>query len=387
MLIRYNKFDEETRNIIRLLESKGHIGYVRYLMARRIPYKHITNELLSLGLSGDDESNFALYFETVLYPVLQKYKLATYYKKYLNDKETERLNFQKTFGKSDLHRKNFCLFVTEIEADCFFSDEIKDYYGSTGNIPLDEDGKRVISTVKVPNWAEMLNHPKRHVIEGMLIDGKTPAMISDYLDKIYDIQLSASDIQLYAQAFFKTKRRDLERTIEDLENEKTYLKESLQSIKSLDDSKMTIGEKSSAVAKLKIKIEELDTQIKKLTSHYSNAAYNEGILEYAQMREMFADVMKRSHKRFIIMDERTEDEVVNPLNTIVSMMSKASDKILSLDGVIKDNTKKSVVDEMLEVVMPSVERIAEEERQAREEYERVYGAPSNDDEILGLDED
>lgn len=389
MIIKYNKFDEYTRNRIRFLENKGHIGYIRYLMLRRIPFTTISTELLSLGLSGADPVDYQLYFKNVMYPLLRDYKIANYYKNYLNDKEKERFSFDKTLSKSESHRKYFCECIKELEVDCFFSNEIHAFYRTKDNIPLsDKTGEPVISSEKMPDWTEMLNHPKRHVIDGMLVDGKTPAMISAYLDKTYDIQLPAGDIAQYGKVFFKTRRRDLERTIEDLENEKAKLQEGLDVIKKTSEDVMTIGEKTTATANIKQKISMLDAQIKRLSSHHSNAAFNEGVLEFANMREMFADVMIRSHKRFQMLDEKTEVEIVNPLNTVVSMMSRASDKIMSLEAAIKESTKRSVVDEMLEVVMPSLDRLEDEERRAREEYETTYGTKlKEDEEILGLDEE
>lgn len=392
MLIRYNKLDDYSRDRIRFLENKGHVGYIRYLLMRRIPLSQISSELLRLGLSGAEEEDYLLYFEKALYPVIQKYKLTSFYRSYLKDKEKERLSFTTTFKKSEVSRKAFCECIKDMEIDHFFSREIVNYYNGAANVPLiEETNEPIIMTEKVPDWTEMLNHPKRHVIDGMLVDGKTSKMIASYLDEKYDVQMPPAFIGMYAKAFFRVQRRDLERTIDDLSTEKEKLEQSLKVIKEADEIQMTIGEKSAAIATTKTKISQLDTQIKKLSGHYSEAAYNEGVLEFAQMREMFADVMVRTHKRFVIIDDRNDDDGIGNLNTIVSMMGKATDKILSLENTMKDNSKKTIVEEMLEVTIPSLERIEEEERQAKEEYKEILYAHANDDdedddEIIGMDE-
>ena len=104
------------------------------------------------------------------------------------------------------------------------------------------------------------------------------------------------------------------------------------------------------------------------------------------MREMFTDVMTRAHKRFRDMDERTEDEVIVPLNSLVNMMAKATDKILGLDEIINQTSTKSISEEMLDVIMPTLERIEREERDAHFTYKNLEQKPeSEDDEILGFD--
>lgn len=394
MLIRYSKFDEATRDRIRALESKGHIGYIRYLLMRRWPYAKINGELMGLGLSWVEEDDLRMYFKLALYPIIQQFKLDDYYKHYRDSRPAESLAFHATFQRSEKARENFCLCIIDMEIDFFFSNEILEHYGSRDHIPH-RDGKPIIHIEKVPDFTEVLNHPKRHIIEAMLIEGRTPKMISDLLDKSYDIQLPARDILMFASAFFKTKRRDLERTIDDLQDEVQKLNESIYVIRNTSENKMSIGAKSTAIANIKIKIEQLEGTIKRLMGHHSHSAFNAGLLEYAQIREMFADVMIRSHRRFQDLDGRTEDEVVAPLKAIVDTMAKATDKIMSLDDRIQATTKKDISEEMLEVIMPSLDRVLEEEREAHRKYHEEFGGESplealkeadSEPEILGIDD-
>lgn len=387
MIIKYNKIESSVRDQVRIVDNRAHIGYVRYLLMRRIPFSEIPSELIHLGLSTISKDELKIYFEHVLYPVIVQYKLAKYYKPYLRGVTVEKLSIEKTFDLNEMDRQTFCACMKDMEIDYFFSKEVVSFYGSITNVPTDnETGEKIITTEKMPEWSDLLTHEKRHIIDGMLVDGKSPKSVSEHLDIAYDIQLPAHHISYYAKAFFKTKRRDLERTIDELSTEKHHLEASLEQIKNTPDSEMSLGARAQTLTTIKKQIQQLDLQIKRLTNHYSNAAYNEGILEYAQMREMFADVMLRTHRRYQLMDQRTEDAVIQPLNQLVGMMDKASKNMISLDEVSRETSKKSVVDEMLEVVMPSLERLEEEEREARGEYKEVIGEDVEQNEIIGMDE-
>jgi hypothetical protein len=353
---------------------------------RRIPFGDIPAELMRLGLSSVPKEDLKLYFEKVLYPVLTECKLGKYYKPYLRGVTTGRLSVESTFESSEVDRQSFCLCLKHMEIDYFFSKEVIAFYGSASKVPTDDLGERIITTEKMPEWTDLLTHSKRHIIDGMLVDGKSPKSVSEHLDIAYDIQLPANHVSYYAKAFFKTKRRDLERTIDELETEKSHLESTLEQIRNTSETELSIGERTHAITITKSQIQELDLQIKRLTSHYSNAAYNEGILEFAQMREIFADVMIRTHRRYQRMDERTEDDVIQPLNQLVGMLDKSSKRIMELDEVVRETSKKSVVDEMLEVVMPSLERLEEEEKEARGEYQEVLGGNVDQNEIMGIDE-
>lgn len=391
MLIRYSKFDEQTRDRIRALESRGHIGYIRYLLMRRWPLVKINGELMKLGLSWAEEDDMQLYFQTAMYPVIQQFKLESYYKSYRDRRFVEPLDFQVTFQRSETDRQRFCSCVAAMEIEFFFANEILKHYGHVDNIPK-VNGEPVVRIERTPDFTTVLNHPKRHIIEGMLIEGRTPKMISDHLDRSYDIQLPARDILLFASAFFKTKRRDLERTIDDLQDEIDKLRESINVIKRAPESNMTIGEKSTAIANATLKIEQLESTVKRLQGHHSHSAFNAGVLENAQIREMFADVMIRSHRRYVMMDERTEEEVVAPLKAIVDMMAKATEKIVAMDDRIAATTKKEISEEMLEVITPSLERVLEEEREAHRKYHEEFGGSpleafdEEEPEILGIDD-
>jgi hypothetical protein len=392
VIVRYSKFLPEVRDRIRALESKGHIGYIRYLLMRRWTLPEINSELMRLGLSWAEEEDLKLYFREVMFPAIQEHRLTTYYKDYNDKFKDDRLYFTGSFRRSEEDRKSFCACIILFEIDFFFAGEILEFYVVRDSIPVDtKTGKPIIVIDTIPNFTDLLNHSRRHMIETMLIDGKTPKMIADYLDHTYDAQIDFKDIAFFANAFFKTKRRDLERTIEDIQMEVEKLERSLQVLRDMDEETMSIGERTTAIATTKVKIEQLSSQVRRLMGSHSQAAYNVGVLEYSDMREAFADIFRRGHRRIRDMDLRTEDAVVDGITKLAGMMTKLGSSMMSLDEKMSETSKRTIADEMLEVVVPSLERVLQEEKDAYLEYQREFGGElpvreSDIDEILGLED-
>ncbi len=388
MILSYHKWSPEDRDRIRAIENKPHVGYIRYLLCQRMPFQRIGNELMKLGFSPVEPNELYFYFRQVIFPVFQKHNIQRYYYHYKIDRDTELLSFQNTFGQAEDDRKIFCRCIHMLEIEFFFANEILAYYNNV-NFPVDPDTGLPIITIERTNaLTQVLQHPKRHVIETMLADGKTPKHISAYLDKTFGVELEPRDIHHYANAFFKIRRKDLERTIEDLQEEKEQLESSLSYIRTHEQEFGSLSERAAAIGETKKKINDLDTIIKRLQGHHTHHAYHAGVLEYANLREMFADVMLRTHKRFVDIDDtQPETDAVNYLSTVVGMMSKATEKILSIDEKTKENSKKSVSDEMLEVIMPSMERIEREEREAFQKYNKLHQEDdTSQHEVLGYED-
>lgn len=386
LVVSYQNIKKEDRDRIRTIESKPHIGYIRFLLCQRMNFSDIPKELLKLGFSPIEPGELYFYFRQVMFPVFQKHKIQRYYYHYKIDRESERLTFEHTFGNAEDDRKAFCLCVQVLEIEFFFANEILAYYAH-GKFPVDEHtGEPFMKLERTNSLTDILQHPKRHIIEMMLADGKTPKHISAYLNKTFGIEVGTKEISQYASAFFKIRRRDLERTIDDLQEEKETLVQTLELIRSETIAFNSLSEKTSAIGETKKKIADLDSIIKRMQGHHSHHAYQAGLLEYAQIREIFADVMLRTHKRFVDIDDtQPETDAVTYLATVVGMMTKATEKIIAVDDKLSETTKKSVSEEMLEVVIPTLERAEREEREAREKY-RLTQEHSSDPDILGSDD-
>lgn len=384
MIIRYHQLDSYVRDDIRSLENKGHIAYIRYLLLKRMTINEIDAELARNGLAGASHQQYKRYFEHVLMPLLTKAKLAKYYKRYRETYKDASLSFDRTFSGSETDRISFIEIAKETETDAFFNKEFINFY-KVANIPSDDHGKPLIANLKI-DWADLLLHEKRHIIDGMLADGHSAASISEHLDTMYDIQLPKVKITQYAKSFMNTQRKDFERVIEGLEHEKNSIEEQIQYVRDNEDD-FTIGERVSSISTLKSKKEQIDAQMKRLKGAHSNASYSQGALEFANIREMFSDVALRAHRRFKMMDERSEDSIVDPLSKLVGMMAKASDKIERMEEVMNQTTNQTVSEQMLEVVIPTLDRVEEEERKALELYQRTFAQPEEEEaDIIGMED-
>jgi hypothetical protein len=352
----------------------------------RTPVTAINVELTRLGLSGGTDKQYGHYFDFVLYPLIVKYKLARHYKRYLHHKKDKLIDFTETFGSNDMSRTFFCEMIKETETEVFFSHQITKYYGK--NIPLDMNGESLFPNINKTDVTAVLLHDKRHVVDGMLAEGFSPAKVSQGLEERYDIEIKPTVIADYAKSFMNLQRKELEVIIAEIQEERESFQEQLDFVRE-NPEEFSVGERVTVISSLRDKIAALDHKVRGLQSAHSTTSYGEGIMEYSHMREIFTDIMQRSHRRYKRIDERTEDAVIDPLNKLVGMMVKAADKMISIDNVMNETVKKSITDEMLEVIVPTLDRVEEEERAARAEYMKMWapetGEPQ-DDEILGDDD-
>lgn len=380
MLIPYKKIDTDKRDAVRRLEQKGHVSYIRYLMLKRMPISDINKELTRLSISIGTPEQYKSYFEGVLYPLILKYKLKKYYRRYQSSFSDEPIRIKETFGTNDIDRTFFCLLVRETETEQFFQDEIKQVYGA--NVPLAPDGNPIFDVKKKSgDVLPVLMHEKRHIVDGMLADGYSPKTISDQLRDKYDMELPATVISDYAKSFMNFQRKEIETMIEDLTNERDTLERQLEAVKV--DTNLMVGERVVMIGTLKNQINFINGKLSNMKSAHNSSSFSQGVLEYTHIREMFADVMERTYRRYKQIDRRTEDEVVKPLNTLVGMMSKATEKIVAIDTAMSETSKKSITEEMLEVIVPTLDRIEEEERAARSSYMELY-APTEEGEFIEI---
>lgn len=394
MIIQYNKVSPEHRSLVRSIQSKSYSGYIRFLLIKRLPYDGVKKELLRLGLSWNEQEEYKIYFQQVLLPIIKQFRLLKYYRTYQYGLKGERLTFKKTFGTSEKDRIQFINMCQLLEIDQFFTQEIVNHYGGMKNIPNDPaTGKPLIKLEAPVDLVGILQNPKRHVIERLLLDGYTPKQISSHLDLRFDMILTPEEIKAYAKSFFNVQRADMERLVEAFQEEKIALQEKVKEIKAQDPGEFTFGEQYEALSALNTKITQIDQSIKRLSKVHTDVSFNAGTLEAADVREMFTDVLARVHKRFRRMDERTEDSVVAPLNMLVGMMDRSTNNILKIDGILSDEVSKSIQEEIADVYTPHIDRLEEEKREAfytykevlkESEKERQYEEEDEND-IIGFD--
>lgn len=369
-IVKLSRFDEHTREQVRFVERKAHVGYIRYLLLRRIAADDLNRELLRLGLSTVPAETLVLYFQNVLYPVIVKQRLKSFYERYRKALDVPELTLY-TFSRDEDARMSYLELLAEVGVDYFIVNEALEYYGSSDLIPTYPDNQCYITTERVPDWETILNHEKRYVIDGLLIDGKTPRMITDYFADVYgDDMLDEDAVTFYKKAFYNVTRQDLKLTIEKIDEELRQVEMQIRDVRD-GTIPMTISERSFVLATLRNKKQNHMEQIKRLSSHYSDASFSHGTLEATNLREMFADIAQRTYKRYVTADYRQEDNAVKTLDTLVSMLEKTSNQVLKIDDILINQSKKTVAEEMLEVIHPSMERIEKEQREDMQRYQRV----------------
>ena len=82
MEINYEGMSEKVRKTVRIMESKPHIKYIRYLLTKRFSPIQIKRELQRLGLSAPHEEPMIVYYLAVIDPIVKKNGLSDTYSSY-----------------------------------------------------------------------------------------------------------------------------------------------------------------------------------------------------------------------------------------------------------------------------------------------------------------
>ncbi len=335
MIIDYSQLDSSIRNTVSIIENKPHVRYIRYLLTKRYSPIVIKKELQRLGLSAPHEKPLVKYYLAVIDPLVKAYGLGPVYADYKN--KLLRKNKQHSFHKHLLNYKlhlgdepdtqiKFCKFITELEVDSIWVSEIMRFYGSAANVPLDENGERIIKTTSYKRKLDtILTSPKRYLIDKMILESVPDRRIADYCRKNLKIPVYDYDIAQYKQVFFNLRTYDIEDKIKTLEVERKSLESFLEIIDNDDD--MGLGEKINTKEQTKKRIKELDENVKSLNMLYTESAFAQAKLEQDNFAEMFRDVVFKSYQRFSQLDNYKDRDVVDPLFKVVKMMGYAHDKV------------------------------------------------------------
>lgn len=346
MQIDYSKIDSRIENLVRNMESKPHIRYIRYLLSKKYSPAYIKQELSKAGFSAPHEEQLTKYYLAVMDPVIKQLKLTKVYaeyKKKLTMKNNKRapgtfmkdiLNYKLVFSEEVDLQPSFHKFIRYFEIDDLWKKEILKYHGKVDNLPVDEKGTRILKgDYRDLNYEKVLLCGKRHLIDKLLLEHVPDVRISDYLQKNAGIRnISPSDIRAYRQVFFNIRMVNTEEIIHTLECERDSLKQFLKDVESnscADD--MSLAERMVAIQKSTERIEELDDSIRELSATYSDAVADVAFMESASIRAMFYDIMKRGHARFVMLDRDLSRDAVDPLLKTATMMTKAFDKISAIE--------------------------------------------------------
>jgi hypothetical protein len=335
MIIDYESLDDGAKSTVRTVESKPHVRYIRYLLTKRHSPITIKKELQRLGLSAPHEPVLIKYYLAVIDPLVKKYKLNSLYSDYKNKILSK--NKQHAYSKNLLNYKlniansldmqiNFCKFVKELEIDEIWGTEIMRSYGSAANVPIDENGDRIIKTTSYKRRLDIiLLSPKRYLIDKMIVENVPDLRIADYCRKEFKMTIYNYDIAQYKEVFFNLKTHDIEENIRSLEVEKKSLQSFLEVIDS--DKEMELGEKIVAKQQTEKRIMELDENIKTLNTFYTEFAFAQAQVDRNNFISMFQDVVGRAYSRFCNLDNYKDRDVVEPLFKVTRMMGYALEKV------------------------------------------------------------
>lgn len=401
MNINYQNLDPKIRKTIEIIESKPHVRWIRYLLTKRYSPIEIKRELQRLGLSAPHEKPLIVYYLTVIDPLVKQHGLGAHYadykRKLLNDKNPKGayagylLKYRLEFDGDYDGQVKFCKFLQDLEIESCWISELLKMYGSAANIPVDEDGNRIIKGgLYKRSLDKLLMHPKRYLVDKMILENVPNSRIADYVNKNLDgLKLFDYDISYYKNIFFNMRTYDIEEKIKALDSEKNNLSTMLDSLS--NDDEMELGEKTLIMTKTKDRIEELDDNIKMLNALYSESTIRSMEMEKLNLEEIFLDIVQRGYKRFAKLDNYQDRDVVDPLFKVARMMGYAYEKATEVKatGSTSDQGKdKHSQGELMNLYRDRVEE-AYNEQQAFEEINKIGSQlleDLNTGEILGLEE-
>jgi len=346
MQIDYTRVDSRIENLIRGIEGKPHVRYIRYLLSKKYSPAYIKQELRKAGLSAPHEEQLVKYYLAVMDPVIKQLKLTKVYaefKKKLTMKNSKRapgafmndlLNYRLTFGEELDLQPNFSKFVKYMEIDDIWKKEILRYHGTVDRLPVDDAGARILTfDQKDLNYEKVLMCPKRHLIDKLLLEHIPDTRIVDYLQKSCNIRnISPADVRAYRKIFFNIRVITTEEIIHTLECERDSLKQFLSDFESSSTGdEMSLSERMVTIQTTNERIDELDDSVRELMATHSDAVADVAFMEEATIRAMFVDIMKRGHSRFVRLDRDLSRDAVDPLLKTVTMMTKAYEKVQSIE--------------------------------------------------------
>ena len=401
MNINYQNLDPKIRKTVEIIENKPHVRWIRYLLTKRYSPIEIKRELQRLGLSAPHEKPLIVYYLTVIDPLVKQHGLGAHYadykRKLLNDKNPKGayagylLKYRLEFDGDYDGQVKFCKFLQDLEIESCWISELLKMYGSAANIPVDEDGNRIIKGgLYKRSLDKLLMHSKRYLVDKMILENVPNSRIAEYVNKnLEGLKLFDYDISYYKNIFFNMRTYDIEEKIRALDSEKNNLSTMLDSLSS--DDEMELGEKTLIMTKTKERIEELDDNIKMLNALYSESTIRSMEMEKLNLEEIFLDIVQRGYKRFAKLDNYQDRDVVDPLFKVARMMGYAYEKATEVKatGNTSDQGRdKHSQGELMNLYRDRVEE-AYNEQQTFEEINKVGSQLLEDlstGEILGLEE-
>lgn len=404
MEIDFAKLDPKVRKTIELVESKGHVKYIRYLLTKRYAPSAIRNELQRLGLSSPHEPVLGAYYFYVIDPLVKKLGLSYLYADYkgkLAKKgkactySKDILNYRVDLGTDLDGQVKLCKLVKALDLEELWIKEIHRFHGSATNLPVDETGNRILSVTGSfrQNLDNILLSEKRYLIDKLLLENIPVNRITQYCRENLKLTIQSYDIETYRKVFFNIRVQTIEEKIEILQAEKNSLNQLIQDIR--DDNPeyahLSFGEKTSLIKQTEQRIADLSDNIKTLNMIYSDFAIKVAEDNQNDFEKMFSDVVSRAYKRYTHLDGYKDRDVVDPLFKTARIMSFAHDKVENIrinNKSLNSSTDRHSQSVLMELYKQRIDDITDEQKiRAANElgHEGSFGDVELDN-IEGIDE-
>jgi len=394
--INYEALEFKIANTVRAIEKKPHVRYIRYLMTKKYSPVVIKKELQKLGLSSSHEKQFIIYYLAVMDPIIKKYGLGDVYQEYKskllrddnarNSFSSNLLKFRIAFHDSPDTQVRFLQFVSEIEVENCWGNEVMKYYGVVDNMPLDADGNRPMKgTAHKRSIERILTHPKRYLIDKLILENLPDGRIVEYVRKNLNEPIFIYDISYYKKVFFNMRSFTIEEKIKVLEIEQNSLRSSISALD--NDESLDIGEKVTIQKQAKERVKEIEENIRTLNMFFSEAAIRQLEGESEDFEKLFLDIARRSYNRYVNLDEARDRDVVDPLLKTAKMMGYAFEKVQDIKVGKSTNGDNHSQAELVELYKQRVDEAYSEQnmKNVNEIGEALLGDVDKE-EILGTEE-
>lgn len=395
-IVDYDKIEDKVKRTIQAIESKPHVRYIRYLLTKRYSPIVIKQELFRLGLSAPHEPNLIIYYMTIIDPIVKHSGLGSLYADYKNklmrkkgacgDFAKDLLNYKLHLCDSPDTQVKFAKFIKTLEIDSLWINEIFKFHGTPECLPA-EDGIRILGTNAPKKSIEkVLVHPKRYLIDKMILENFPDLRISKYCREKLNIPIYDHDVSFYKKIFFNIQTNAIEDKIKTLEVERNSLKTLLGDLDSLEIyTDMDIGEKLVIRKQAEQRIFELDDNVKTLNMMYSEFAFKSGTADQKDFEAMFADIVMRGYSRFVKLDGYGDRDVVDPLLKVAKIMANAHDKVEAIKITSGGGPDKHSQATLMELYKKRTDDILKEELERSNKVLAEAGITPIDEHIIPED--
>lgn len=349
---------QNSRETISIVESKGHVLYIRYLLTKRFGLRGLEMELKKMGLSAPSIDSLIAYFNEIIWPAAEKFGVASLYADYRN--KINHLDKFKTYNfsrnilryrvemddKLDLQPK-LMKFFYYLDIDSMWITELYKYYKTVGNFPLDTDGTKILDTsfLAASNAArsveKIIQCPKRYLIDQMILQDVSARRIAEYAKRNLNLNIIEHEVMMYKKVFFNIRSASLAEQIEKMTQEKNWLEQELSSLGSshtVEYQSMEPGDRVAMQRTLQQRLQEVEHTIFTLNARHNEAISLLATDQFMDTKQMLLNMTNIAYSKFVEVSQCTDRDAIKPMLDLTRMVTMASDRLEKEEGQMGKNT-------------------------------------------------